>query len=221
MGLYIDVFRKLGLAVGVEVSAGGKRLEVFLPGAGDGLTGRFDPTQIPEGKRSIGTASHNNKPRGAFWTSSLDFEPLLVKRADGPGSRTTGHCTCSWLKWMAFEMPEWIGEHAAIYRVHPDARVLRIEDWDACYQLHEKYRRWGSESGLHWGQIAKDYDGVWAAGNFRPVLKTWDMPSTAWFTHAPLELVGVWPLLKGEADPEEDPWRERLWAIDLTQRVVV
>jgi predicted secreted protein len=172
-------------------SAASLPLQAFIVGIG-GRDKLFDEAKLPRGKLRISEGGGPDKPVGAFWTSSVE------------GSST------AWIDWCRYEMPGWIGDQAALFKVKSSAKILWITDYE---KVWEKYGLKTGGSGrfgkaLDWNAVAKDYDGATCPGY--GCIYAWDAESTAWFNMNALEFLRVVDIDKKCAipDPELDDWEQ-------------
>jgi len=119
---------------------------------------------------------HFTKPIGGLWTSTY----------------TPDEEYCSdWIRWCAYEMPEWLTGECYVLYPRKDARIYTIDSYSDLERLFRKYgiRVVDTFAVLDWERIAKDYDavhlthkGMMETHLSRPLsLYGWDCESTVWF----------------------------------------
>ena len=157
------------------------KLQVFSPGTG-GDSLRLQPGKFPKGKLRGGSfMACNNKPNGAFWTSSYKSK---FKGSD-------------WTDWKKKEMKRWHSGIGAVFEVQSGAKILKIRNHKDYMKIQKKFpMRVECPSGelyLNWKKVSKVYDGVQLAGSTMsiPMLGQWDVESTAWFNMKKLEFIGT------------------------------
>ena len=142
--------------------------QVFVPRKGD-----FDPERL----RACGTVisnEYNNKPwceEGLLWTSSLK------------------DTSSEWLNWCKWDMPDWIGDVAVIFKVPADANIYTINSKEDYKRLMDRFP--GNPNPIHsstpglqvldWAEIAEHFDAVHVTGDLPPAMQGWAVESTVWF----------------------------------------
>jgi len=132
----------------------------------------------------------NNKPAGAFWTSTL-----------------AGN-TSDWDEWMKGEMPEWRGSEGVVLGVKPGARIRHLRTKQQAEDFLDEYgvetpdfpslrSGGGVWTGLFekvpdWPRVYRDYDAMHMEGAAlrHPAFYGWDAESTGWWNTKHLKDIG-------------------------------
>jgi len=175
----------------MAIEASRLKTQVFLLGVG-GNVGAFDENKLPKGKLRITSWGVPDKPKGAFWTSTLKGN------------------TSGWIDWCSWEMPHWIGEQAVLFKPKSSAKILWIrsaQDYEDVKRAYpgkiERLKRFG-DNHIDWEAVAKDYDAATCpTGN---CIYAWDAESTAWFNMNALEFERLVDVDKKCTIKDEDDW---------------
>lgn len=148
----------------------------------------------------------DNKPSGAFWTSSA------IKRKGG--------YTSEWYEFVKNTFPEWQTDYGFLFEVQPQALILESEFLDRFYDWSERTGRntkevsdWAKNhygdtrmrSNYPWDTLAKHFDGVWHGGyRHNEFTYGWDVESTAWFNTKMLKYKGAVRLLDGSYEDDDE-----------------
>ena len=161
------------------------KLQVFSPGTGGKGELKLKPGKFPTGKLKVGNfMACNNKPNGAFWTSSY--------KAKFKGS--------DWTDWKKKEMKHWHSGIGAVFEIQGSPKIARVANYKQYEKLLKKYKHDVSDLCSHgdrylnWYALSKDYDGFHLASDrgFGPYgISGWDAESVAWFNMKPLKFVGT------------------------------
>lgn len=186
------------------------RLQVFMPR--EAVTQRKPPwhymrydnegNPLDEAKPILtgmqaNTPPGNNKPRSAFWTSTL--------------RRVHDSYTSEWIDWVCGNMPEWYGPTGYVYEINPGARILTLDSDDDARMIYDLYHRlganvdrqnmygdeWAMRKDFPWDQIRKHWDGVnhrEGMGDRYGFTYGWDCESTGWFNTGVLRYRGTVPI---------------------------
>ena len=134
----------------------------------------------------------NNKPGGAFWTSSAIKMPGNYYKSD-------------WSNWVHDNMPQWASDTGYLYKVKPGALVLELNSVQDAENIYQTFVELGVvppitdsyEINLKvkfpWNEVAKHFDAVWheGYGSYGDMfVYGWDVESTAWFNTDFLQLMG-------------------------------
>lgn len=138
----------------------------------------------------------DNKPGGAFWTSSV---------IEKPGNRYTSR----WYEYVKTNYPDWQTDYGYLFEVSDSALVFSSSHLDQFYQWAENHGKltqaasdWAKNqdeetlmrSNFPWDTMARYFDGVHHLGytsrsyDFR---YGWDVESTAWFNTNVLKYKGA------------------------------
>jgi DNA topoisomerase IB len=179
---------------GPTLTAASLPLQVFLLGMGGGV-GAFDENKLPKGKLRITSGGVPDKPKGAFWTSTLKGN------------------SSEWLEWCSWEMPHWIGKQAVLFKPKSSAKILTIlsiTDYEEVKRAYpgkiERLNKYG-DAHIDWEAVAKDYDAATCPTG--RCIYAWDAESTAWFNMNALEferLVDVKEKCSIPDPDEDDSW---------------
>jgi hypothetical protein len=112
----------------------------------------------------------------------LSQHPIPTYRGtveQGVGTKPKGlwyACGDEWLRWMEYEMPQWLADIQYIYEVFPGPDVLYIRTVEELDAFNERFgvRHWtelmglrdsrwtdpGSRSQVDWEQVAHYYSGI-------------------------------------------------------------
>lgn len=192
----------------------GLGLQVFLAGHAGG--GVIDKKALEEYLSKKGSVENLgiNKPGGhVFWTSTLKDKQS------------------AWLEWCSYEMPEWIGNQAAIIR--PGGKVFHIKDMTSYEYLYSEFPLkedpYGSHTfmgrnqrNLDWPAVAKEWDGIHmtedAVWSTRDFTYGWDMESTAWLNPTVLTIERIVDVERqcSICDEEDDEWMSRRYGDKYT-----
>jgi tRNA nucleotidyltransferase/poly(A) polymerase len=170
------------------------KTQVFLlgmPQEGRAPMGGFDKNKLPKGRLKITNRPSPvlDKPKGAFWTSSLE----------GGSS--------GWIEWCSWEMPHWIGNQAVLFKPKGGAKVLWIRSPQDYQDVVDRYPFEGKfgDRGIDWESLSKDYDAVTCPGG--RCIYGWDAESTAWFNMNALQFERVVDVKhKCTIPDDEDDW---------------
>jgi hypothetical protein len=153
----------------------------------------------------------NNKPTGAFWTST-------ARRLNN------NTYTSDWVRWVSGNQPDWMAPTGYLYKVGPQVKVLGM---DGDHTAEEVYRTFNSlgrgndayythdEGGYNdleyklkkdfpWPEVAKHFDCVTHSGyssDHYGFTYGWDCESTGWFNTKALTLVGEVKINQNGLDP--------------------
>lgn len=151
----------------------------------------------------------DNKPSGAFWTSS----------AHKKGNEYTSR----WYEFVKTNFSEWQTDYGYLFAVKPSAMVIdshqleQYYEWaeshertEANHEYYLKYHRYDSgrmRGNFPWKELAKHFDGVhhhgWSSRDSDDFTYGWDVESTAWFNTSVLEYRGAVRLWHGMDEDDE------------------
>ena len=158
----------------------------------------------------------NNKPTGAFWTST-------AKRLDN------NTYTSDWVRWVYSNQPDWMSPTGYLYKVGSQVKALELSgDHDAeeiyrtfnsldrgnnAYYTHDEGgyndRDYKLKKDFPWQEVAKHFDCVTHRGyssDHYGFTYGWDCESTGWFNTRSLTLVGEVKINEFGLDPNERDW---------------
>ena len=137
----------------------------------------------------------DNKPSGAFWTSSA------IKRGKG--------YTSDWYQYVQDQFPEWQTDYGFLFEVKPSALVLQSDFLDRFYEWAEFTNKFTKEvadwaksydsksrmrSNYPWDILGHHFDGVHhygGRGYGDEFTYGWDVESTAWLNTKDLVYKGA------------------------------
>jgi hypothetical protein len=149
----------------------------------------------------------NNKPSGAFWTSSAR-------------KKSNGEYTSEWYEHVKVNFREWQTDYGYLFAVKPGAMVLntgyleQYYDWAETHgraeENKEYFKSYGRSTAMRgnfpWKELAKHFDGVHHSGYSRhdsdDFTYGWDVESTAWLNTSVLEYKGAVRLWHGFDDED-------------------
>jgi hypothetical protein len=151
----------------------------------------------------------DNKPSGAFWTSSA------IKKPDGSYSS-------DWVQHVSRVLPEWQTDYGYLFEIKPQALILDSGHLDQFYHWAESHGKMTKElsdyaknsdsetrmrSNFPWSALAKHFDGVhhdgYGSHYGRDFTYGWDVESTAWFNTSWLTYKGAVRIWDGNSDEDD------------------
>jgi hypothetical protein len=150
----------------------------------------------------------DNKPAGAFWTSSAITKP-------------NGEYTSKWYEYVKTTFRDWQTDYGYLFEIDHSASVYDSSHLEQFYDWAESLGRLSSEllsdyaaknrdfavrSQFPWDVMARHFDGVhhtYGYGGSSDLTYGWDVESTAWFNTGVLKYKGAVKLWHGNEDEED------------------